>query len=594
MKNKKRKLLIEISLITITIFVISYALTVVTDLYMTKNTYLSSKKEMIDRDLIEVNNNFLWVSHYDWFIEFQKEHSEDVATEPDYEEMTLYNSEAYIKLSDSLYFDEDFDPGDQNYQKQLFLARMFYKSIKVYIEGSLTDLLVYDRRYLFIPGDEHGSYLVGETGDEALKEQVGKTFAYDASEHSAMKDILAGKLTQQSQTIYEEYYSAENGKSYYIGYTPVFVDDKIAGVVCVWYDWTDFRSKLFEHVRNSLIAELIFVVILNTLLMLFMFFTVISPLTKVKQSIQKYMSEKNSSVVVDDMNKIKIRNEVGVLADSFSGLAVEIDRYTSENLRLNAEKERIGAELELAKKIQSDMLPSKFPAFPDRKEFDIYASMDPAKEVGGDFYDFFLIDEDHLAMVIADVSGKGVPAALFMMSSMILIKTYAMMGGTPVDILTAVNKQVYSNNDSHMFVTAWLGILEISSGKLTTSSAGHEYPFVNTSGRYELFKDKHGTPIGLFKKTKYKNEELMLKKGDSIFVYTDGVAEATNAENVLFGTERTLEALNSAPDSLPRDILKNVRTAVDDFVGNAPQFDDLTMLCIRYYGNGDISQQTDK
>ena len=234
------------------------------------------------------------------------------------------------------------------------------------------------------------------------------------------------------------------------------------------------------------------------------------------------------------------------------------------------------------------MLPSIFPAFPERPEFDIHASMDPAKEVGGDFYDFFMIDDDHLAMVIADVSGKGVPAALFMMSSKILINDHALMGGSPAEILERVNKQVCANNDAHMFVTVWLGILEISTGKLTTASAGHEYPIINVSGKYELLKDKHGLAVGAFGMSKYKNTEIQLKKGDSIFVYTDGVAEATNANNELFGTDRTVEALNAIPkDASQKEILAGVRTAVDAFVKDAPQFDDLTMVGLKYKGLSD-------
>ena len=228
------------------------------------------------------------------------------------------------------------------------------------------------------------------------------------------------------------------------------------------------------------------------------------------------------------------------------------------------------------------------PAFPEREEFDIYASMDPAKEVGGDFYDFFMIDDDHLAMVIADVSGKGVPAALFMMSSKILINDHALMGGSPAEILARVNKQVCANNEAHMFVTVWLGILEISTGKLTTASAGHEYPIINTTGEYVLLKDKHGLAVGAFEMSKYKNTELQLKKGDSIFVYTDGVAEATDANNELFGTDRTVEALNAIPEGASqKEILAGVRTAVDAFVKEAPQFDDLTMVGLKYNGPHD-------
>ena len=242
-------------------------------------------------------------------------------------------------------------------------------------------------------------------------------------------------------------------------------------------------------------------------------------------------------------------------------------------------------ELNMATEIQTSMLPSTFPAFPDRSEFDIYASMDPAKEVGGDFYDFFLIDDDHLATVIADVSGKGVPAALFMMSSKILLNDHATIGGSPAEILERVNKLVYANNKAYMFVTVWLGILEISTGKLTSASAGHEYPMINVNGKYELLKDKHGLAIGAMPNSKYKDTEITLNKGDSVFVYTDGVAEATDANNELFGTDRTLEALNAIRAGVSqKEILAGVRSAVDAFVKEAPQFDDLTMLGLKYFG----------
>ena len=242
-------------------------------------------------------------------------------------------------------------------------------------------------------------------------------------------------------------------------------------------------------------------------------------------------------------------------------------------------------ELNMATEIQMSMLPLTFPAFPDRPEFDIHASMDPAKEVGGDFYDFFLIDDDHLALVIADVSGKGVPAALFMMSSKIYINDHATMGGTPAEILERVNKLVCANNKAHMFVTVWLGILEISTGKLTSASAGHEYPIINVNGKYELFKDRHGLAVGAMSIATYTDTEIRLKPGDSIFVYTDGVAEATDANNQMFGTDRTVEALNAAPAGCAqKDVLSGVRAAVDAFVKEAPQFDDLTMLGLRYNG----------
>ena len=273
------------------------------------------------------------------------------------------------------------------------------------------------------------------------------------------------------------------------------------------------------------------------------------------------------------------------LAVSVSMVYLTTNVSTHTLIETNAKVAATESELNFATDIQASMLPSVFPAFPDRTEFDIYASMDPAKEVGGDFYDFFMIDDDHLAMVIADVSGKGVPAALFMMSAKILINDHASIGGLPSEILERVNKLVYATNKAHMFVTVWLGILEISTGRLTSASAGHEYPMINSSGKYELLKDKHGLAVGAMGSSKYKDTEIQLKKGDSIFVYTDGVAEATDADNQLFGTERTVDALNAMPEGVSqKELLEGVRSAVDAFVKGAPQFDDLPMLGLKYFG----------
>ena len=249
------------------------------------------------------------------------------------------------------------------------------------------------------------------------------------------------------------------------------------------------------------------------------------------------------------------------------------------------EKELRVAELNTAIRIQNDMIPSEFPAFPDRAEFDIYAKMDPAKEVGGDFYDFFMIDDDHLCMMIADVSGKGIPAALFMMRSSIILRDFAMLSLSPADILTRANKAVCEKNKTKMFLTVWLGVLEISTGKLTAANAGHSYPaLMKPDGRFELYKEKHGMVVGMMNMSKYKEYELMLEPGTKLFQYTDGVNEATNAENKLFGTDRMLEALNEDTSASPEQLLTNVRKAVDGFVMDAEQFDDLTMLCLEYKG----------
>ena len=289
---------------------------------------------------------------------------------------------------------------------------------------------------------------------------------------------------------------------------------------------------------------------------------------------------------VFEMDKAyRTNDEIEILAESFAMLSKRTRDYIQKITVITAEKERIGTELALATRIQADMLPNIFPAFPERPDFDIYASMTPAKEVGGDFYDFFLIDDNHLGLVMADVSGKGVPAALFMMISKILVQNYAMTGRSPAEVLRAVNDQICSNNREEMFVTVWFGILDTRTGKITAANAGHEYPaLMPAGGQFELVKDKHGFVIGGMEGVRYREYELQMTPGAKLFLYTDGVPEATDANSELFGTERMLAALNAAP-AAPDGILKQVRAAVDGFVRDAEQFDDLTMLCLEYKGN---------
>ena len=259
--------------------------------------------------------------------------------------------------------------------------------------------------------------------------------------------------------------------------------------------------------------------------------------------------------------------------------------YCILNVEQGREKMVVEKELATAKSIQAGVLPHHFPLFPERKEFDIYASMDPAKEVGGDFYDVFMIDDDHLALVIADVSGKGIPASLFMLIAKTLIKNGAQMGGTPAEILTYVNQQLLDGNEAKMFVTVWLGILTISTGHVIEVNAGHEKPVIYTSGgRFELLRRKHGFVCGARKKITYTDDEFDLSPGDMLFVYTDGVPEATNGNGKRYGEERMMEALNKNIGSTPEQLLKKMHEDVDSFVKSAEQFDDLTMLALTYYG----------
>ncbi|MBQ6731366.1 MAG: SpoIIE family protein phosphatase [Bacilli bacterium] len=244
-------------------------------------------------------------------------------------------------------------------------------------------------------------------------------------------------------------------------------------------------------------------------------------------------------------------------------------------------------ELGLATSIQQNMLPNIFPAFPDRKEFDVYAIMHPAKEVGGDFYDFFLIDETHLGLVIADVSDKGVPAALFMMASKIMVQNYAMMGFSPKEVLSKVNRQICSNNQEDMFVTVWLGILDLKTGILTASNGGHEKPIIKKpDGHFEVFEDKHNLVVGFFADAPYTEYQIHLEKGSKLFVYTDGIPECKH-NHEQFGINRAVEALNKFENLSPEEISKNMLNETIKFMGSTDQFDDITMLCLEYRGYED-------
>lgn len=254
-----------------------------------------------------------------------------------------------------------------------------------------------------------------------------------------------------------------------------------------------------------------------------------------------------------------------------------------DQAEISKKAEGVNAELKMATNIQTAVLPKLVPAFPDRPDLDIYASMSPAKEVGGDLYDYYLLDDDHLLIVIGDVSGKGIPAALYMMIAKILIKTHAYIDMTPTKIMNSVNSQLCEDNETDMFVTAWLGVLELSTGIMTAVDAGHEYPLVrHGNGDYEYLKNKKSFVLGGMEGSEYKEYQFSLKRGDKLFLYTDGVPEATNSENELFGSDRLLSVLNDNKDVSTSELLLNVNRSIDEFVGEAPQFDDLTMMVLYF------------
>lgn len=372
----------------------------------------------------------------------------------------------------------------------------------------------------------------------------------------------------------------EYGRTYRL-WCPVVINGEVAGLLGANIDVSLVDAEIQKSVLPVALWSCLFFAALLAGILIFLRKTIVLKIVNLDEDVMQYSQTKNPEIAEKIIRTKYSQDEIGSLAVNFSDMIVSLENYMAELNAVTAEKQRIEAELDVAANIQTSMLPCIFPAFPGRKEFDIYATMEPAKEVGGDFYDFFLVGDDRLAIVIADVSGKGVPAALFMVIAKTLLKNCAQTGISVHEVLEKVNGQLCENNEAEMFVTAWLGILEISSGKMSCANAGHEYPALRRAGgEYELIKDRHGFVLAGMEGSRYEEYELVLHKGDQLYVYTDGVAEATNASDELYGTDRMIAALNQDAGSMPEGTLRRVKADIDAFVGAAPQFDDITMLAI--------------
>ena len=456
-----------------------------------------------------------------------------------------------------------------------------------YVEGSFVAIINQDGEVVFAPSGNGIFTVQSSKVSFDLRESINRDLGYFVSK--ALKEET-GLVTVNAA-----------GKNYYMvgspmktsGWTVISVVDKEMTEQPSKYMISEYNTindsargtyrSAFRRIAIVVISVVFLIILLAFIAAWIVSGKIVKPIEKMTEEIVDNSNSTDKYFQMSD--DYRTNDEIQVLAESFDELVKKTRQYIHDITAITKEKERIGTELGIARKIQADMLPNIFPPFPARKEFDIYASMDPAKEVGGDFYDFFLIDDNHLGIVMADVSGKGVPAALFMMMSKIVIKNFALQGMLPSVILEKSNNIICQNNTEEMFVTVWMGIMEISTGKIIASNAGHEYPIIrDANGKYSVFKDKHGLVIGGMDGVKYKDYEMQLEKGGALFVYTDGVPEATNANDELFGMDRLIQGMNEDGVEDAVDLLASVRGSVDRFVGSAEQFDDLTMLCLVYNG----------
>ena len=444
-----------------------------------------------------------------------------------------------------------------------------------------TDIQYY---YVFVPFEDDLVYIwdanalkPGEAAEDVDSCELGYREEYMEGGKEATYAIYKQNPPEEIELVNDDKYG-------YIAsaYSPIF-NSKGEPVAVVGVDV--YMPDLQANMREFLVVVIfaIFLVVSAAILLCYFFVKkkIVNPINKIRDASKSMVEnlENEESIEIS----VKTGNEIEELFDSFKQMYKDVKDYIGKLSTLTAEKERIGAELDIAKHIQASMLPCIFPAFPERKEIDIFATMDPAKEVGGDFYDFFMVDDTHLAIVMADVSGKGVPAALFMVIGKTLIKDHTIPDRDLGEVFTAVNNLLCEANSEGLFITAFEGVLDLVTGEFTFVNAGHEMPFIcKAGGNFEPYKIRPGFVLAGMEDMKYKAGTMQLDVGDKIFQYTDGVTEATNINNELYGMDRLGEILNKVKLGTPHDILPAIKRDIDEFVGEAPQFDDITMLCLEY------------
>ena len=592
--KKRKKLALQVSAAVTLMLLVTLALIGSIVIVGTRNMYIESNIRKISNEAGEYRDLFMDPDITLWVFDEWLKDPEAVTAVTDDEELLKMQSDYEFELMYSEFartIDLTAVEAWSEKEKLAFLRAVYVNLTAFFDEkrgqDAMESVYCYDiRDYDGLRRKDSGDIRVlfecSPDTDETGIHKLGTAVPGDSSYTVIDTMILGGYDDGDSDILFREYEDPGKNILKFVAVIPVPAGGQVRYVLCCEYNWSSFEEILNVNLKNMIVPGIIGLLATNLLLAVFIYFKAVRPTVRVTAGVRRYIEDKNSAYTVKKLTAISERNEIGRLADSVSGLIIEIERYNKENLRLTAERERVAAELDLAARIQNDVLPAEFPDMP---EFSLFASMDPAKEVGGDFYDFFFVDSTHLGLVIADVSGKGVPAALFMMMSKMLVKNYAMMGLPPAEVLNRTNAVVCENNRNKMFVTVWFAVLDIVTGHVTAANGGHEYPMIRKpDGKFEMLKDKHGFVLGAMKKKKYTEYGFDLEPGGAVFVYTDGAAEATDSGNELFGTERMLEVLNREPDALPEKLLGNMTSAVGEFVGTAPQFDDLTMLCLKYNG----------
>lgn len=442
---------------------------------------------------------------------------------------------------------------------------------------------------LAVPDEDSVTFYIDscviEMGDDPANQiPYGMDIKYtdaSANEEELAKYQHTYELFAQNKGV-DEPVITDNEYGYNYSVAAVVLDENGKAIAEVQYnlDMGDVRAYL-----NSFLLKMFIISAVITIISMFLYvLTVRKIVLKPIQELARFTDDITKTRNFENQHiSLRTGDEIEDLGNSFNFMMEEMERYIDDLSKITAEKQRIGAELDIATRIQASMLPTIFPAFPERDEFDIYATMNPAKEVGGDFYDFFMIDDDNLAIVVADVSGKGVPAALFMVIGKTLIKDHTEPGKDLGEVFSEINDLLCESNSEDLFITAFEAVLNLRTGELRYVNAGHEMPFICKKNQdFKPYKIKAGFVLAGMEGMRYKAGSMTLEPGDKLFQYTDGVTEATDSDSKLFGMERLEASLNKIKNGTPKDILESVKNDIDDFVNVALQFDDITMLCLEY------------
>ena len=578
-RGKNRHLLVRVGISVFTVFILLIVLLGFLLVHTSRNSFFSGQQDSLRAQLLKVQSTISEYQVFMWLTRYWDHYTEEISKPIKLGDLSgIKSSPADEGLSD-----EELRKALEKYSEdeRLAFAKMYTVSLAYLVRENIAQsgdrFLLMDIRkgregvvYINLPEREYVTELMGEVhlevlGDEELIEQ------------------MRASSPNKHEVFFNDRRDDEGGYLY-VSCTPIFCDGEARYAAVMIHEWTAYHDQMMQSTLWMLGLLAAVLGIFGALLLLLISAATVGPVKRLRYGVRRYTKEKSRELLQEDMKSIEKQDEFGELAIDITEMAEEIDRYMDENIRLAGEREAAAAELQIASRVQRDQLPA---AYPESPYFTLQAMIRPAREVGGDFYDYFLLDNTHLLLLIADVSDKGMNAAFFMATSKAMIKASAMKTRDPVQIVTEAEKMLTENNPSGLFVTTWLAVIDLETGHVDSCNAGHDYPAIRRKGRYEIEKTPHGPAVAFLPGVPHVGYSFDLEPGDRLFLYTDGVIEALSAEKERFGVSRLEQSLNALPgEETAEGTIRAVISAVDFFAGNTPQFDDITMLCFTYQGAG--------